>query len=86
MVFGDLDETAGRVVAAELAAQGGQEPPRVHFQRTDVTSYESLLALFHFAWERFGRVDHAMPFAGIVEIGNWFDPSEDLSSVQKARR
>ena len=53
------------------------------FVKTDVTDYQSLLALFQFAFDKYGRIDHAMPFAGIVERGNWFDPSDDLSSVKK---
>ena len=53
------------------------------FLKTDVSDYQSLLALFQSAFDKYGRIDHAMPFAGIVERGNWFDPGDDLSSVKK---
>jgi len=80
VVFGDLDQVAGNKLVQQLTSDS---PPRVHFMKTDVTDYQSLLALFEFAFEKYGRIDHALPFAGIVEIGNWFDPSLDLSSIKK---
>lgn len=30
-----------------------------------------------------GRVDHAIPCAGILEQGNWFDPNLTIESVQE---
>lgn len=80
VVFGDLDETAGTKLVQRLEPE---EARNCHFLATDVTDYQSLLALFDFAFDRYGRIDHAMPFAGIVELGNWFDPGNDLSSVKK---
>jgi NAD(P)-dependent dehydrogenase (short-subunit alcohol dehydrogenase family) len=80
VVFGDLNEDAGNKLVQQLSSDSA---PRVNFLKTDVANYESLLALFEFAFEKYGRIDHALPFAGIVEIGNWFDPSLDLSSIRK---
>jgi len=51
---------------------------------TDVTSYDSLLALFDKALELYGRVDIAISNAGIIEQPGWFDPSLDLDSIRQA--
>lgn len=80
IVFGDLDRVAGNKLVRQLTSDSS---PRVHFVKTDVTDYQSVLELFAFAFEKYGRIDHALPFAGIVEIGNWFDPSLDLASIKK---
>jgi len=51
---------------------------------TDVTSYDSLLALFDRALKLYGRVDIAISNAGIIEQPGWFEPSTDLDSVRIA--
>ena len=51
---------------------------------TDVTSYDSLLALFDKALVLYGRVDIAISNAAIIEQPGWFSPSLDLDSVRKA--
>lgn len=77
IVFGDLDETAGEKLASQY------DPLRVKFLRTDVTRYEHNVALFRLALDSFGRVDHALSVAGIVEQGNIFDPTLSVGDVEK---
>lgn len=85
--FGDLDERAGNALAKEILkskprSNAETSAPSVLFLATDVTSYESVLGLFHACLEKYGRVDSAVSCAGIIEIGNWFDPTLDLETVQ----
>lgn len=79
IVFGDTNEKAGRDIAAKYDSK------RVHFLLTDVTKYGDNLALFQFAFKEFGRVDHAISIAGVLEQGNIFDPSLTIESVQEVR-
>jgi len=58
-------------------------PPRAIFQTTDVTQYQSVLALFDLAFNTYKRIDHVVSAAGIVEIGNWFDFGLTLQSVRE---
>ena len=51
----------------------------------DVTKYGDNLALFQFAFKEFGRVDHAISIAGVVEQGNILDPNLTIESVQEVR-
>lgn len=44
------------------------------FLRTDVSRYEDNLALFKLAFEKYGRVDHAVANAGVIEQPGWFQP------------
>ncbi|MCJ1314313.1 hypothetical protein MMC25_007994 [Agyrium rufum] len=91
IVFGDWDATAGEKVVASLkdneksssTSNGHPSKQRVHFLRTDVTKYEDNLALFDLALKEYGKVDHAMSIAGIVEQGNWFDANLTTESVKK---
>lgn len=53
------------------------------FLRTDVTRYEDNLALFRFAFEKYGRVDHAIANAGVIERPGWFQPG-GIESLQHA--
>jgi len=85
--FGDLDETAGKALSDELNGPNpSSEPtdvPIASFKTTDVTKYQSLLDLFEFCLQRHGRIDSAISCAGIMEIGNWFDPHLNLSTVRE---
>ena len=49
----------------------------------DVSRYDNNLDLFRTAFEKYGKVDHALAIAGIVEQGNWFDPALTMESVKK---
>ena len=73
-----MDTKNGEILVQALQSQD------VLFMKTDVSKYEDNLALFRTAYERFGKVDHAMSIAGIVEQGNWFDPALTIESVEKA--
>jgi NAD(P)-dependent dehydrogenase (short-subunit alcohol dehydrogenase family) len=60
VIFGDIGSFGGAALASSL-------PADVHFVITDVTSYDSLLALFDKALKLYERVDIAISNAGIVE-------------------
>ncbi|KAL9119983.1 MAG: hypothetical protein Q9187_003459 [Circinaria calcarea] len=77
IAFGDINDEAGRIVA------GKYDSKRVHFVRMDVTKYGDNLALFQLAFKEFGRVDHAISNAGVMEQGNIFDPNLTIESVQE---
>ncbi|KAI1761492.1 putative 3-hydroxyacyl-CoA dehydrogenase [Hypoxylon sp. FL1150] len=85
VVFGDIDEaacqTAVDVLKSDISSSSG-----LSFLRTDVRRYEDNLALFKSAYEKYGRVDHALSIAGVTEQAgkNWFDPKLNLSSVAAA--
>ncbi|OAP56326.1 hypothetical protein AYL99_09505 [Fonsecaea erecta] len=78
--FGDLDKKAGQALADDL---NKAHPNSASFKTTDVTNYQSMIDLFDFCLGRYGRVDSAISCAGIIEIGNWFDPHLDLTSVRE---
>ena len=82
--FGDVSVQAGEEIARTVKANAPSSPPRAVFVPTDVTKYDSVLALFDRAMEVFGRIDHAVVGAGIVEIGNVFDPALDMQSIREA--
>lgn len=48
---------------------------------TDVTVYADNLALFKAAYDKYGRVDHAIACAGILEEGRWFDEELTIDTV-----
>ena len=77
VVFGDLNVTASELLVSSLNSE------HVTALKTDVTSYEDNLALFRMALERYGKVDHAISIAGIMEQGDWFHPSLTVESVEK---
>jgi NAD(P)-dependent dehydrogenase (short-subunit alcohol dehydrogenase family) len=80
-----VDEVNGKKLEAEVAATtAAGEKPRAIFTKVDVVSYESNLALFELALKTYGKVDFAVPLAGIVEKGDWFDPNLDVQSVREA--
>ena len=80
VVFGDMDTKNGELLVEDIRSQ------EVLFMKTDASKYEDNIALFKTAYEKFGKVDHAMSIAGIVEQGNWFDPSFTIESIEKASR
>ena len=61
VVFGDVDEAAGREAAESLS--GGSAP--VEFAKCDVTSEEQVASVVNGAIERFGAVDVVVANAGI---------------------
>lgn len=83
--FGDVAENAGYQIAQSLCSSGSSSSPRAVFQHTDVTSYQSVLGLFDLALKTYGRIDHVVACAGIMEIGNLFDPALTLETVREVR-
>lgn len=85
--FGDLDNIAGerllRKCQEQFPTEEAGKSPRVVFQTTDVTNYQSTLALFDHAFKTYKRIDHVVSAAGIVEIGNWFDFGLTLQTVRE---
>ena len=79
IVFGDLDVPAGEKIVAD------HNNGRIHFLRTDVTKYEDNVALFRLALKTYGKVDHALSIAGIVEQGNIVDPALTIDDVEKVQ-
>ena len=76
---------AGISIAKSVNGDSCSSPPRAVFVQTDVTSYDSVLNLFDKAMEIYGRIDHAVAGAGIVEIGNAFDPALDMETIRQVR-
>lgn len=85
--FGDLDNITGerllRKSVEEFKPAEAKHPPRAVFQATDVTNYQSVLALFDLAFNTYKRIDHVVSAAGIAEIGNWFDFGLTLQTVRE---
>lgn len=73
VVLADIDES-GEQVAQDICAQGGIAV----FYACDVSSTESVIALFAFIQNAFGRIDIAFNNAGIdIESGKLAQGSED---------
>ena len=53
------------------------------FVQIDASKYEDNVRLFRTALDQFGRVDHAVACAGIIERGKWFDPQLTIETVEK---
>ncbi|KAJ5231938.1 Short-chain dehydrogenase/reductase SDR [Penicillium citrinum] len=85
--FGDLDNIAGdrllRHCQQKFPTEESNQSPRAVFQTTDVTNYQSVLALFDYGFKTYKRIDHVVSAAGIVEIGNWFDFGLTLQTVRE---
>lgn len=67
IVIGDVDEVAGEELIAQLRALSGS--PHHHFQRCDVTSWQSQVSLFQTAvrLSPTGVIDAVVPNAGIAD-------------------
>ncbi|KIV93043.1 hypothetical protein PV10_04288 [Exophiala mesophila] len=80
----DQDAVGGQAVVDQVVSKyPASGKPRACFKQTDVTSYESLLALFDFCMQTYGRIDSAVSCAGIIEVGNWFNPELTLETVRQ---
>lgn len=84
VVFGDvkIKEAEGLVEELRSSSTSGGE---VEFVHCDVTRYEDIYRLFRSAYDKYGRVDHAISCAGILEQGNWFDPELTVEAVGRER-
>ncbi|KAI0476557.1 short chain dehydrogenase [Xylariaceae sp. FL0804] len=68
VLIGDLNlRPEAQQLLAEYPAESGSSLPSVHFQKTNVTSWPQLSALFAKGLEVFGRVDIVCPGAGLFE-------------------
>lgn len=76
VVFGDIAKEPAEKLVAELNSND------VTFMSMDVTSYADNLKLFRTAIDKYGRVDHDVPVAGIIEKGKWFDPTLTIDSKE----
>lgn len=85
MCFGDLDAIAGKALLDEVNKTSSGSPVAC-FKVTDVTQYQSMLELFDLCFQTYRRVDSAVSCAGIIEIGNWFDPNLDLETIRQVSR
>jgi NAD(P)-dependent dehydrogenase (short-subunit alcohol dehydrogenase family) len=75
IVFGDYDAKAGEALASRL----GED---VTFLKTDVSKYADNLALFKTAFQKYGRIDHAVAVAGVGEKGDWFKDDLTVEDVE----
>jgi NAD(P)-dependent dehydrogenase (short-subunit alcohol dehydrogenase family) len=78
VVFGDYDSKAGEKMAKSLSSAA--KPPI--FVQVNVAKYADNIKLFRTALDKFGKVDHGIACAGIVERGKWFDPELTIDSVE----
>lgn len=74
VVVGDIN--------SEAAEQLSKDNTGVSHVRCDVTKYEDIYKLFRTAYDKHGRVDHAVSCAGIFEVGNWYDPELTVDTVK----
>ena len=79
VVFGDYDKSAGDNIVKSLSG-AATEPV---FVQVDTSKYEDNVKLFKTALDKFGRVDHGIACAGIIEKGKWFDPELTIETVEK---
>jgi len=47
-----------------------------------VTNYNDIYQLFQLAHEQHGTIHHAISCAGILEQGNWFDPTLTIDTIK----
>lgn len=77
VVFGDVNRDASEALIRKL------KNPDIHFRFCDVRSYGDVVALFRDTLSLFGRVDHAVANAGVIEQGNCFDKSLTIDTVRQ---
>ncbi|KAF2105106.1 NAD(P)-binding protein [Rhizodiscina lignyota] len=81
-----LAQSGAKVVVGDINTASGQELAQqvdgVTFVHCDVTKYDNIYELFRTAHDKHGVVHHAIPCAGIIEQGNWFDPDLTIESVK----
>jgi len=82
VIHGDWDEKAGHGLNSQLSSTNVSQG-QAYFLQTDVSSYASLLSLFSYAWDKYGRIDIAISNAGVQESGEWFNRSLNLETVKQ---
>ncbi|KAH8596053.1 putative 3-hydroxyacyl-CoA dehydrogenase [Bisporella sp. PMI_857] len=79
VIFGDVDEKGSQAVVSETSSQS------VHFMKSDTCSYNDNLNLFKYAYEKYGRIDHAVANAGVVEQKGWFVPNRTIDEINNEK-
>jgi len=72
-----LMEHGATVVSADMNPSPLEDGPKHTFQKTDVTSWPSLLALFKLTKEKHGRIDHVHANAGISGRADYLNETFD---------
>ncbi|OTA99810.1 hypothetical protein M426DRAFT_324795 [Hypoxylon sp. CI-4A] len=84
VVIAQLADVGAKVVFGDIKApESAHNSASVTYVKTDVTAYESVLNLFKTAWSKYGRIDHAISNAGLVEIGQLFATGEDDANIEE---
>jgi NAD(P)-dependent dehydrogenase (short-subunit alcohol dehydrogenase family) len=84
VIFGDINVPQAESLVQTLAHRSpSSDDPGVHFLKCDVRSHADNLALFKLAMNKYGRIEHAIANAGVMEEENWFDPSLGIEGVEK---
>jgi NAD(P)-dependent dehydrogenase (short-subunit alcohol dehydrogenase family) len=78
VVFGDINTSAAESIVSSLG-----EANKVTFVQCNAAKYQDNVALFKVAFEKFGRVDHGIANAGLVERPGWFDAGMSLEDADK---
>ncbi|KAK3724789.1 hypothetical protein LTR37_000837 [Vermiconidia calcicola] len=79
VVFGDYNKDAGENMLGSLSETSTQPV----FVQMDASEYGDNIKLFRTALEKYGRIDHAIACAGIIERGKWFDPGLTIETVEQ---
>lgn len=79
VVFADLPTSSGAALASRLSTPDAP----VTFVPCDVGVYADNVLLFKTAWELYGKVEHAVACAGVLERGRWFDVGETREGVER---
>ncbi|KAI9373464.1 hypothetical protein BJX61DRAFT_541718 [Aspergillus egyptiacus] len=89
--IGDIDNSRGEQLTRKCVQHwpvhqgpsGPPKPPRAHFQKTDVTNYESVVDLFDNTFNKFKRIDHVIVTAGSTETeGPWFEHTLTMTDIR----
>ncbi|KAF2011606.1 3-hydroxyacyl-CoA dehydrogenase [Aaosphaeria arxii CBS 175.79] len=76
VVFGDRNEQLGQEVAEKTGAT---------FVKADVTQYADVLKIFQVAFEKYGKIDHAVANAAVYEPDlDIFDPNLSIAQIEQA--
>ncbi|KAJ5573347.1 hypothetical protein N7450_010331 [Penicillium hetheringtonii] len=77
--FGDINIEAGEALEKELA---GNFEGSGTFVKSDVRDYSEIYALFRFAYDAHGHIDHAIYSAGLLEQGRYLtDASLTVNTI-----
>jgi len=92
VVFGDVNDTAAEALVAGLSTTSTAAAVTSSskcttttpiYVRCDVTKYDDNLVLVKTAFQKYGRIDHAVANAGVQERPGWFETSLTLDDVEK---